>query len=96
MCVCVCRYDPETSAAIILTGAEGGEEEEAAMAVCKEAEITNVVKQSEEQPPTKYLKNGKEYMFEDWKIEGRKFNNKIGNNCRDLILAFFQPFACIL
>ena len=53
------RYEPETTAAIVLTGAEGGEEEEAAVAVCKEAEITTVVRQSVQQEPTGYLKDGR-------------------------------------
>ena len=58
----MCRYEPETSAAIIFCGSEGGEEEDAAAAVCKEAEIEQVVRQSKEQEPTKYLRNGTEYM----------------------------------
>ena len=58
-------YEPETTAALILTGPEdGGEAEAAALAVCKEAEITEVVRQSVEQEPTKYLKNGTEYVNE--------------------------------
>lgn len=52
------RYEPDTTAAIILTG--GDEEAEAAAAeVCREAEITVVVKQSEEAEPTTYLTHGK-------------------------------------
>ncbi|EFN60149.1 expressed protein [Chlorella variabilis] len=51
-------YEPDTTAAIILTG--GDEEAEAAAAeVCREAEITVVVKQSEEAEPTTYLTHGK-------------------------------------
>ena len=53
-------YEPETTAAIILTGPEGGEGEDAAADVCRDAEIGIVVRQSQEQTPTKYLKNGKE------------------------------------
>jgi hypothetical protein len=52
------RYEPDTTAAIILTG--GDEEAEAAAAeVCREAEITVVVKQSEDGEPTTYLTHGK-------------------------------------
>lgn len=51
-------YEPDTTAALILTG--GDEEAEAAAAeVCREAEITAVVKQSEEAQKTEYLKYGK-------------------------------------
>lgn len=53
-------YEPETTAAIILAGPEGGEAEDAAADVCRDAEIGIVVRQSQEQTPTKYLKNGKE------------------------------------
>ena len=53
-----CRYEPDTTAAIILTG--GDKEAEAAAAeVCREAEIGVVVKQSEEAVPTSYLMYGK-------------------------------------
>jgi succinyl-CoA synthetase alpha subunit len=51
----VCRYDPDSTAAIILTGKEGGEGEDEAAEVCKEAEINVVVRQSVERDPTQYL-----------------------------------------
>ncbi|PSC74147.1 hypothetical protein C2E20_2793 [Micractinium conductrix] len=51
-------YDPDTTAAVILCGADE-EAEAAALEVCREAEITVVVKQSEEAQPTEYLKYGK-------------------------------------
>lgn len=52
-------YEPSMTAAIILTGSDE-EAEAAAVEVCKEAEISIVVKQSEGQVPTQYLVNGKE------------------------------------
>ncbi|PRW60867.1 hypothetical protein C2E21_1253 [Chlorella sorokiniana] len=51
-------YDPDTTAAIILTGGDQ-EAEDAAAEVCKEAEITVVVKGSAEEEPTQYLLWGK-------------------------------------
>lgn len=50
-------YEPESTAAIIFTGGDE-EAEEAAVEACKEAEITCIVKDSEQQPPTQYLKKG--------------------------------------
>ncbi|KAK9795189.1 hypothetical protein WJX73_000070 [Symbiochloris irregularis] len=47
-------YDPFNTAAIILTGNDE-EAEEAALEVCKEAEITEIARDSVEQQPTKYL-----------------------------------------
>jgi hypothetical protein len=61
-------YEPESTAALVLTGFDEEKYEESekdALDVCKEAEISVVVKQSAEQTPTKYLKNGKEYYGED-------------------------------
>ena len=60
-------YEPESTAALILTGFDEEKNEEAekeAVSVCKEAEISQVVKQSVEQVSTKYLKNGKDYYGE--------------------------------
>lgn len=51
-------YEPESTAAIILTGGDE-ESEEAALEVCREAEITEVVRQSRPPPPTVYLTSGK-------------------------------------
>ena len=53
-----CRYEPESTAAIILTGGDE-ESEEVALEVCREAEITEVVRQSRPPPPTVYLTSGK-------------------------------------
>ncbi|KAK9822016.1 hypothetical protein WJX74_000790 [Apatococcus lobatus] len=50
-------YEPESTAAIIFTGGDE-EAEEAALEACKEAEITCIVKDSQQQPPTQYLKKG--------------------------------------
>jgi hypothetical protein len=58
LCHACCRYEPDTTAAIILTG-EDEEAEAAAAEVCKEAEIGVVVKQSEEVDRTTYLIFGK-------------------------------------
>lgn len=53
------RYEPATTAAVVLCG--GDEEAEAAAAeVCKDAEIASVVLQSAEQQPTVYLKYGRQ------------------------------------
>jgi len=52
-------YEPATTAAIILTGKENEEAEAAAAEVCKEAEISEIVKQSVDRKPTAYLKDGK-------------------------------------
>lgn len=49
-------YDPETTAAIVLTG---GENEEDAVEACVEADIQQVAKQSEERPSTKHMKDGR-------------------------------------
>jgi len=60
-------YEPESTAALVLTGFDNEKNEEAekeAMDVCKEAEIEVVVKQSAEQVSTKYLMNGKDYYGE--------------------------------
>lgn len=51
-------YDPDTTGALILVG-DDEEAEAAAADVCKEAEITIVVKQSEEPAATEYLTFGK-------------------------------------
>ncbi len=61
-------YEPESTAALVFTGFDEEKNEEAekeAMDVCKEAEISVVVKQSVEQVATKYLKNGKDYYGEE-------------------------------
>lgn len=51
-------YEPATTAAIILTrGTE--EDEEAALEVCKEAEISMVVRQSVQQTPSRYITKGR-------------------------------------
>ncbi|KAH7620598.1 hypothetical protein Ndes2526B_g04519 [Nannochloris sp. 'desiccata'] len=60
-------YEPASTAALVLTGFDDEKNEEAekeAMDVCKEAEISVVVKQSAEQMSTKYLMNGKDYYGE--------------------------------
>eukprot|EP01023_Acetabularia_acetabulum_P021540 TRINITY_DN2131_c0_g1_i1.p2 TRINITY_DN2131_c0_g1~~TRINITY_DN2131_c0_g1_i1.p2 ORF type:complete len:346 (-),score=78.77 TRINITY_DN2131_c0_g1_i1:131-1168(-) len=49
-------YDPIKSAAVILTGADE-EEEKLALKACKEAEITCIVKDTEEQKMTNYLES---------------------------------------
>jgi hypothetical protein len=53
-------YEPDSTAAIILTGTESNEDEDSALEVCQEAEIAHVIRQSEEQTPTRYLKYGNE------------------------------------
>lgn len=53
-------YEPTSTAAIILTGIDSDEAEESALEVCQEAEIEHIIRQSEEQPPTRYLKYGNE------------------------------------
>lgn len=50
-----CRYEPEATAAIILTGRDNAEAEEEACEACKAAEINLVVLQSVEQVPTQYI-----------------------------------------
>lgn len=57
-----CRYEPESTAAIILTGSEGGEAEDAAAEVCKEASIEVVVRQAAGRAATVYLRDGKEAL----------------------------------
>eukprot|EP01025_Chloroclados_australasicus_P019863 TRINITY_DN208_c1_g1_i1.p3 TRINITY_DN208_c1_g1~~TRINITY_DN208_c1_g1_i1.p3 ORF type:complete len:351 (+),score=48.97 TRINITY_DN208_c1_g1_i1:168-1220(+) len=49
-------YDPVKTAAVILTGADE-EEEKLALKTCKEAEIAHIIKDSEQQAPTKYLES---------------------------------------
>ena len=48
-------YEPKATAAIILTGREVGETEDEAIEACKAAEITTIVRQTEERPETTWL-----------------------------------------
>lgn len=50
-------YEPNETAAIILTGGDK-DSEKVAMAVAKEAELEEIVLQSEEKAPTVYLATG--------------------------------------
>lgn len=52
------EYEPASTAAVILTGANE-EAEEAALEVCKEAEITEIARDSIDQTRTIYLTAGK-------------------------------------
>jgi len=49
------EYEPESTAAIILTGREPNEAEEEALEACKAAEITTLVQQTVERPETEWL-----------------------------------------
>jgi hypothetical protein len=53
-----CRYEPDSTAAVLLCGGDE-EAEAAAAAACAEAEISVVVRQSQEAEPTNYLLYGK-------------------------------------
>jgi hypothetical protein len=64
-------YEPESTAAIILTG-ESEEAEIAALEVCKEAEIEVVVKQREEQKLTRYLTYGKDATLKAVVVEEKE------------------------
>jgi hypothetical protein len=48
-------YEPEATAAVILTGREPNEAEEEALEACKAAEIVTLVRQTEERPETEWL-----------------------------------------
>lgn len=52
---CCFRYEPNTTAAIILTGQEEDEAEMAALEVCREAEVSMIVRQSVDQEAPQYL-----------------------------------------
>ena len=51
-------YEPASTAAVVLTGMDD-DAEEAALEVCKEAEITEIARDTIEQARTVYLEEGK-------------------------------------
>eukprot|EP00210_Caulerpa_lentillifera_P003269 g3120.t1 len=54
-------YEPTQTIALILTGGDE-ESEKAAMEVCKEAEITELVRESSDQPETVFLRTGDQQL----------------------------------